>query len=319
MRILFLILVLSLIPLSIQAQSFLNSIDKAGSLIQDDKSKLDFEISTGSINFSLKSRYPAFTTSLNSNYTIWDFDLGISTAKGNKDLFSKGDFNPGANFSTSSSQYFQDNGPGYWALRERFNYEVQEIKSVNNVVNQNATLELTNKVNHNFGIDFTVARAFRYDFVIAITASAKRIYNSPGNLKTEQVSQILSTGNTSDGKQYTVSDNEDRYYGNLLDVENKGEIGFDMFWNFLKLGKVKKDNPSIALLGSIVTSYSKYSKPYYSLSLGPSFQPPSKTRYIVFATLLEFFKINKDTDWKNFVKNNFRVRLYVGVPFDVFK
>lgn len=314
MKILILFLSLTcLIPKS-QPQSILSSVEKAGDLLQDSDSKLSFEVATASLNFNFKNRVPQTITDIDENYTIWNYVIGISTLKGNKDLFSKGTFNPGVNFSVTAAHYYEDKTPkpGYWLLRGRINYDIQGIKSAQKT---DSTIKLSDRVSHNFGLDITLARAFKSDFVLGFTASVKRVYNSSGDLRSKQVSRVLSTGNDTTGKEYMILDNEDRYYGSLIDVENKGEFGVDIFWNYTKL----ENGPSFALLSSIGATYSKFTKPYYYFSIGTSLQPPTKPRVIMFAILLECLKLNGDLDWDRFIENNFRVKLYAGIPFDIFK
>jgi hypothetical protein len=316
-------------PIITQAQSFLNSADgKSGVLypMRDSSANLNYSISDSRLGFQSRLQYDRVQSKYDSvvqDFRFWDLDAGLSLKGKKNDIFKGGDLTLGGDLTISHYRNYERKS-GYRGIT--FPVLTYQVQQVNAAFKPNASdsIALIDKLKHKLGIGTAFvttinAKKFGENLLIGFSAYTFYEWNSTGDAKIRDVSILEVTG-TNSNSVTTISKSEDRYSGKLFD-ELKTQIRLDAFWNIgtIGIGSNPSKKPSIGLLFGSSANFSEKSKPLYNLSLGPTIQPKGYPHQIAFSILVEAYDLNNDTSSKNFIKDNFRIRTYIGIPIKIFE
>lgn len=316
-------------PIVTEAQNFLNSADgKSGVLypMRDSSANLNYSISDSRLGFQSRLQYDRLQSRHDpvvQDFRFWDLDAGLSLKDKKNDIFKGGDLSLGGDLTISHYRSYEKKY-GYRGITfPVFTYQIQQVKAAFKP-NTSDSIALVDKLKHKIGIGTAFvttvkAKHLGENLLIGFSAYAFYEWNSTGDAKIRDVSILEVTGINSNSIT-TISKSEDRYLGKLFD-ELKAQIRLDAFWNMGTIGNGLKPSkkPSFGLLFGSSANLSEKSTPLYNLSIGPTIQPKGYPHQIAFSVLIEAYDINNDTSSKTFVKDNFRVRTYIGIPFKVFE
>jgi hypothetical protein len=314
---------------SLYCQTFLNSADgKSGVLypMKDSSANLNYSITDSRLGFQTRlcySRVEGKHDPIVQDFRYWDIDFGASLKDKKNDVFKGGDLSLGADLTVTHYRNYEREHGFYGITFPAITYQVQQVKAAFKP-DASDSIALVDKLRHKIGIGFayvTTIKAATLGENLLIGFSAYPFYEwkSTGDAGIRDVAVLEVTGINAN-KATTISNSEDRYSGRLYN-EFKTQLRFDAFWNIGDIGTASNPDkrPTLGLLLGSSANISEKSKPLYNVSIGPTIQPAGYPHQIAFSMLFEVYDVNNDTSSENFVKDNFRVRVYVGVPFKVFE
>jgi hypothetical protein len=293
-------------------------------LAEDGTSLISYEVSESRVGFKI-DRASTEQSGLDAkgfptipDLTQFVFDVGFSATKGKRDLFKGGNFTPGFDAAVTLIRTVERTGPGYHQFygRVRLDQAARKVALFNDVAGTDVKrVELQTATGTDLGFAGGYNAGFSEDVILGLGAIVRRRWNSVEGKDERQVCIEEVSGHNSNGATVSASDCEDRYIG-PLDDEWSTQLRADFVYRFMTVGS---KGAAIGLLSSFSVDMTPDKSTSYNVSIGPSLHRPGFPQQVVFAALIEGTDIGNRLGNSPKVTDQLRFRVYVGVPFDVFK
>jgi hypothetical protein len=286
-------------PQSIAAQAAYSAANGSSSIVPLHFGFLSAEFAEAKLALNFTQRLDPFNFSLH---------MSAAARKGQQDVFSKLDFNPGFDVGGRVAYVLQGDGPGYdvFYVGGRFQSQVRNVIKLNNPdVGLNTLDEVDQRT---FAASVGFNHAFSEVTIVGVRVEGRRELSSPGVQRAEE---WCTPGNSPSGMRVLVC--RDRYTDPLPDLW-AGHARVDLTIKVADLGS----GPHGARLG-VITATSvdlvEGANNVLNVALGPSVHVAGYPGHTVAALLFGLRDVSDANGQRPGFSDRFVVQLVLGVPF----
>lgn len=298
---------------------------KSGIVAVYDRSVVNYEVGTSKASFTIgfddkrrPKNYPSEDAFPDlENDFLFNLQVGVPITDNIGSLFGKGQFNPG--IEAAFQPVYLINQERYWAFFGRLEYAVNQTKF--GYTDTSNRVVLLDKAGHGVGFGLGVNKAvdLKEKVIAGLSFSYYQNYSSPINLKKADFVTATQTLPNAAGGTVTINTKEERFVGQPVDL---GIFQTRLDWVFGFTNFIADENRTAPMF-SLITglSYSKFSndrKSWY-FSAGPGLHPKNNYGQILASLQFELNDIGNNLGLSPTFKEQFGVKLYLGVPLNLFK
>jgi hypothetical protein len=234
---------------------------------------------------------------------------GAAARKGQVDLFSAFDFNPGFEAGVLG---FASLGGGTGSLNVvsfAVGYQRTERKVIE-FSDDSSTVSFSEPAQSDLMISTGLNVVMRSNAVIGLGGSLRREWSSPGVTDAVEVCVAVSGPGA-----LNVPLCSDRYAVPLADYW-AGQVRADLLWNARRLSTARSQ-PHLAALGSVALDLGQDADPRLNVGIGIGVTPAQYPGHLIVALFFELYDVLDAGGIQPSFADQFVTRVVLGVPFDL--
>lgn len=298
---------------------------KSGIVAIYDRTSLNYEVGTSRASFTIgfKDKYRPKDYNSDEDYPdlpndfLFNFQVGMPITDNIGSVFGSGKFTPGVDLSFEPV-YVIESEKNYKVLFARLEYAVSETKFgfIDNANRVNLITKPTNSYGVALGANLNLGPQERTIF--GFSAGYFKNKKSAIGLKKRDFITAQQTLTNVDGTTTTIVTKEERFFGAPVDL-GIFQARADAVLGFTKFIPKEKTRAMISLLGSLSFNSLSNNKTAWFLSAGPGFHPKNNYGQILASVQVELNDFTNGLGLSPTLKEQFAVKLYLGIPFNLFK